>query len=330
VSARNHPRVVGAFVLGAVALVLAGIVALSSGNWLARRDLFTVFFPGSVRGLNKGAAVTFRGVRIGEVVDVRAFLTGGADPVIQIEVVIEIRGDVVEVPEGMPRPVAAGATPAEFAKGLIDRGIRAQMMSASLLTGQRYIELDFRPEQPARFGGLNPRYPELPTTPTALEKLGDRAEELMEKLAELPVAEMLEDVRKAISAARQVLESPDLKEVFASANRSAKRFDAVLQETRSALRATEKTLATLDGEASRTGGEARRTLESVRETLAGAEGSLAALEHTLEGTDDARVTAARALEELGRTMTALRNLVDYMQTHPEAVVLGKERAKERE
>ena len=64
---------------------------MSSGNWFEPKSLFTVFFPGSVRGLNKGAAVTFRGVKIGEVKDVTAFLTGQDQPPIQIEVVIEIR-----------------------------------------------------------------------------------------------------------------------------------------------------------------------------------------------------------------------------------------------
>ena len=109
-SVRAHPRAIGVFVLGAIALVLAAIVLLSSGNWFEPKSLFAVFFPGSVRGLNKGAPVTFRGVKIGEVKDVTAFLTGRDDPLIQIEVVIEIRTKVVEAPEGGSRPFA-GASP---------------------------------------------------------------------------------------------------------------------------------------------------------------------------------------------------------------------------
>ena len=79
-SARTHPRLVGAFVLGAVALLLAAIAALTSGDWLAAKERFTVFFPGSVRGLNPGAAVTFRGIKVGEVKGVTPFLTGRATP----------------------------------------------------------------------------------------------------------------------------------------------------------------------------------------------------------------------------------------------------------
>jgi paraquat-inducible protein B len=320
---------VGAFVLGAVALVLAAIVLLSAGNWFARRDRFSVYFPGSVRGLNKGAPVTFRGVKIGQVEDVKAFITGQPDPLIQIEVVIEIRGGVVGVPPGVPPPFAADATTEAFAKALVERGVRARMMSASLLTGQKYVDLDFLPGEFARFAGLKPRYPELPTTPTAMEKLGDRAEEFFEKLAELPLAEMLEDLRKALSAVRELLDSPDLDQLFASASRSARKLEPVLEEARAMLETADTALSTLSGEARETAGEARQTLRGVRDRLDQAERSLRALEDTLRGGDETRLTAAQAIDELTRTLKALRNLVDYIQTHPEAVVLGKERQKEK-
>ena len=85
-SAKTHPRLVGAFVLGAIALVLVAIVFLSSGGWFQDRNRFVVFFPGSVKGLQRGSEVTFRGVRVGEVIEVSAFQTGIPDDPIQIEV----------------------------------------------------------------------------------------------------------------------------------------------------------------------------------------------------------------------------------------------------
>jgi hypothetical protein len=70
-------------------------------------------------------------------------------------------------------------------------------------------------------------------------------------------------------------------------------------------------------------------LVETRDTVAQAEKTLATLEDTLRGADDARVTATRTFDELSRALKALRNLVDYIQTHPEAVVLGKEPSKEK-
>jgi paraquat-inducible protein B len=328
-SVKAHPRLVGAFVLGAVALLLVAIALLSSEGWFVRKDRFTVYFPGSVKGLNHGAPVTFRGVKVGEVVDVKAILTGRDDPLIQIEAAIEIRADVVETPKGVPPAFSAGATPEEFAKGLLGRGIRARLMSASLLTGQRYVDLDFLPQEPARFAALHPRYPELPTTPTAWEKAGDRADEFFAKVADLPLAEMLEDVRQTIRAARKVLESRDLQEALRKANGTARKLDATLSDLHATLETADKTLGTVGNETSTTAAEARQTLESLRITLARAEKSVETIEGAFRGTDDARVTASHALEEMTRTMQALRNLVDYIQTHPESMVLGKEQAKEK-
>ena len=218
-SAKTHPRLLGAFVLGAIALVLAAVVFFSAGGWLQKRERFSVYFPGSVRGLNPGALVTFRGIKIGEVAEVKAVLTGKPDPLIQIEIVFELMSDVLEAPPGVPRPFA-GLTARDVAKALIDRGVRGKLQSQSLLTGQKYIDFDFLPDEPPRFSGLNPRYPELPTTPTAMEKLGDKFEQFFDKLAELPLDEMMEDVRKAIRSVREVVEAPELRGAIRKADRA--------------------------------------------------------------------------------------------------------------
>ena len=328
-NARTHPRLIGAFVLGAIALVLTAVVLLSSGDWFVHRDRFAVYFPGSVKGLNRGAAVTFRGIKVGEVVDVQAFLTGLEDPLIQIETVVEISTEAVETPPGVTRAFAENATADEFSRWLIARGVRARMMSASLVTGQRYVDLDFLPKDPARFIGLHPRYPQLPTTPTMMEKMGDRADDIVAKLAALPLPEMLEDLHKTISAARVLLESKDLQTVLANTGRTAASLDARLTEMQSTLAAADKALGTVDQQAGLAGAHMRATLASLRETMDRTQKSLDAIEGTMRGTDEARVTASQALQELSRTMQALRNLVDYIQTHPEAIVRGKGQVKEK-
>jgi paraquat-inducible protein B len=330
VSARTHERAIGLFVLGAVALVLAAVVALSAGNWLARRDRFTLYFPGSVKGLENGAPVTFRGVKVGTVREVKAILTDRPEALIQIEVVIDIEHTVVEVPPGenVPPDLATSASPEAFARALLDRGIRARLLSASFLTGQKYIDLDFLPREPARFAGLRRRYPELPTSPTVMEKIGGRMEAIVANLAELPVDQMLDDVRKALQATRELLESRDVRNTLASANRGARRMETTLAQLQTTLGTADATLVALRSEAAPTADEARQTLRGFRQAASRAEESLDAVTGTLRGADDTRLTATQALEELTHTMQALRNLVDYLQTHPEAVVLGKERSKE--
>ncbi|HSD28678.1 MAG TPA: MlaD family protein [Vicinamibacteria bacterium] len=326
-SARAHPRAVGAFVLGAVALVLGAVLWLSAGDWFKPVDRFVVIFPGSVRGLSRGAPVTFRGVKTGEVKAVDAVLTLQKDPVV-IVVTIEIARDVVSAPEGAAKPFAS-LRGAELAQALVARGLRARLLSSSLLTGQKYIDLDFLPKDPPRFVGVKAPYPELPTTPTAMEKLGAKGERLVEKLAELPLDEMLEDVRLALQSLRRILDSEDLKGAIAGARRATNAVPPTLEDARATLAEARKTLDTVTVEVRDTGAGARDVLGKVREAVDRAEGTLARLEETATGTDEARVAAVQSIEELRQTLRALRNLVEYVQTHPEAVVLGKPSEKEK-
>ena len=321
-SARTHPRLVGAFVLGGVALVLGAVLLLSGRDWFERRERFSVYFPGSLRGLNRGAAVTFRGIKVGEVAEVTALATGQASPPIQIEVVIELVGNVIEAPPGLAPPFSALSGP-DLAKEFIARGFRGRLMSQSLLTGQKYIDFDIRPEEPARTLGIRPRYPELPTTPTAMEKFGDKAEDFMDKLADLPLDQMLENFRKTLESARTHLASPDLQGALAGARRATEKVPPALEDLRAAVADARRLMDTLGGETRSTASEARDTIRAAREALDRVDKTMGTLETTLAGTDDARVRAAQTMEELDRTLKALRNLVDYVQTHPEAVVLGK-------
>ena len=297
--------------------------------WFARRDRFAVYFPGSVRGLDKGSAVTFRGVKVGEVYDVKAILTGRPDPLIQIEVIIEVLEDLVEVPAGqtVPAAFARSARPEELARALVERGVRARLKSASLVTGQKYIDVDFLPDEPARFAGLRPRYPELPTSPTSMEKMGDRAGHRGEAGGAAARADAGRP-GQTLRSARGVFESPQLRDGFAAVGATARKMQGTLTRADAALHAAEDTLGAVRSEAGPTAEEARQTLRGFRQTATRADGSLDVLTGTLRSGDDTRLTAMRALGELTRTMQALRNLAEYLETHPEALVMGKDKPKE--
>jgi paraquat-inducible protein B len=323
-SVKTHPRLIGGFVLGAVALILVAIVFLSSGGWLQQRDRFVVFFPGSVKGLQTGSEVTFRGVRVGEVIEVTPFQTGLPENPIQIEVVCEFYGDVIDLPEGVEDPYD-GLDQEELVALLIEQGARARMMSASLLTGQKYIEIDFMPDEPARLAGLSRRYPEIPTSPTAIEKVGERMEALMQKIAEVPLDQVVENVQQAIRAARELLESPELKGTLKGAERAATSIDSTLAEARETLKTTREVIENLGKETDGLGDDVSQTLAELRTRLARTEETFEALESTLRGTDDARMDVSATLVELERALKSFRNLAEYIQTHPEALLQGKEK-----
>src|SRR4051794_26434588 len=93
-----NPTTIGAFVVGAIVLLIAGVLLFGGGTFFQEKNAYVLFFESSVEGLNVGAPVVFRGVPVGQVTAISAL----ADPQtydIRIRVQIEIVRGVVKVGE---------------------------------------------------------------------------------------------------------------------------------------------------------------------------------------------------------------------------------------
>jgi paraquat-inducible protein B len=180
---KANPTVIGAFVIGAIALIVIGLLVFGGVTWFAKRNTFIAYFPGSVKGLRVGAPVDFRGVNIGQVTDIRVAFDPN-DITARIPVVLQLDPSRIDV-AGIQR---ARSDPQQV-KALIDAGFRAQLQSQSFLTGLLFVNLDFEPDTPVRLVGGDQPYPELPTIPSGLEQLqqsaGDVAQQLPGLIANL-------------------------------------------------------------------------------------------------------------------------------------------------
>lgn len=168
-------------------------------------------FSQSVRGLTVGAPVDFRGVEIGQV----RSLGIAFDPEIQeytVPVVVEVYPDRLGVID--PRhPLTQDDDRRSVLADLIRRGLRAQLKTGSLLTGQKYVSFDFYPKAPpVRFDPkLNP--PELPTIPGDLEELQKQLQDILTKLNRLPLEQLAGDIHKTL-VTLEALESHTDNEVL--------------------------------------------------------------------------------------------------------------------
>jgi paraquat-inducible protein B len=176
---RANPAVVGGFVVGAIALIVIGLLLFGGTGWFVQRNQYVAYFPGSVKGLQVGAPVDFRGVTIGQVTEIRVQY----DPQkvsARIPVIMEIDPTQIEV-VGRDQAVAQSAEP----ERLIEAGFRAQLQSQSLLTGLLFVNLDFYPDKPTRLVGGDEPYPEIPTIPADLEQLQQSAGDVAARLPDL-------------------------------------------------------------------------------------------------------------------------------------------------
>ena len=155
-SPRTKAKLVGLFVIGAVALLAWAVVAMSSGRLFAQWRTWVVFLPGAASGLKPGAPVTMRGVQIGEVQDVDLFFLGpGHGHQVGIMVTLAVRRGSIKTLSG--QRMVAELSDAEVVRQQVAEGLRAQLKSSSPIAGQKSIELDFMPDRPARFSGVKAR-----------------------------------------------------------------------------------------------------------------------------------------------------------------------------
>jgi len=321
VTARARPRVVGFFVLVAVGLALAGIAALSSGRLFAEHRTYVVFFPNAVGGLKEGAPVTFRQVPVGQVKDVE--LVFGADyRDSRIMAVIQIRRGAVKNVAGAS---ALPLSDAQLAKRFVDAGLRASARSSSPVAGQKSVDLDFHPELAPRFSGIEMPYPEIPTAPTGMELLSEKLEATLEKISDVPIDEVLLQLKATLASAQKLLDSGDV-------HGALRELRLTLETANRTLAGAEKTLGSVDGLVT----DARSTMTAVNDTVQGLGTTLERLDRTLatvdrnvERTGDVQLEAAKTLDEMNELLKSLRFLADTLQRHPEALLRGKPEPEEK-
>ncbi len=193
-------------------------------------------FDGSVRGLQPGAAVEFRGIRIGTV---RA---------IELELDTESRAARIPVtvdiePERLGLEVAqtAGAAPApdvrKFWEQLVGKGLRARLKSGNLLTGSLFVDLDFYPDDAPKQIVWREGIGQLPTVPTPLDELTG----LMSRLSRLPLERMVEEFDAAVVSLRKTLDRADAS-IKTLDRKTMPAVARTLEQTRQTLRAAEKLL----------------------------------------------------------------------------------------
>lgn len=265
-----------------------------------RKERYLMFFKGSVRGLTVGAPVLLRGIRVGEVLDIQLNFSV-ADFEFHIPVLIQIEPERVGI-QGDAGEVASG----DMIDRLVARGLRGQLKSGSLVTGQLYVDLDFhpdaRPEIIAHYGN----YEVLPTVPAPLEALTtkatdalDRINDILAKVDGMPLEQIGVDAGAAVAAANDLVGSPELKSAIVE-----------LEATLSSVRATAEQINTqIAPELSETLRQTTQTLKSAGKIVT--ENSPMYIELT------------RMLQEASAAARSLRVMADYLERHPEALLKGK-------
>lgn len=202
---------------------------------------YEVVFEQPVRGLKPGAPVEFRGIPIGEVVDITAQVNPRT---FKFSVPVTIRVDAeklgVEVEE--ERALDRATWRRELVNALVSRGVRAQLRTANLLTGALYVAFDFFPNAPPAAVDWSQKPVRLPTTPGQLEVVEAGLTNIIKKLNQVPFKAIGDDLQKTIVELDRTLVSArgtlDNANTFVEPNSVlSQQLDTTLQEVGGAARA---------------------------------------------------------------------------------------------
>jgi paraquat-inducible protein B len=309
---RANPKIVGGFIIGGTLLLLVAIAALVSGKFFTHNTTFVSFFPESVRGLQIGSPVTFRGVPLGQVTAIEAFMNRDGTG-INIEVTFELNLDRIHGAGGGANQLKGMSTEAA-AKLLGEQGLRAELQSTSLVTGQLYIDLDFHPDQPPRTLDVPTPYPQIPTAPTKLQLLGDRIEKLATVISDLPFDQIAAELSQTLVAIRDLARSPEIRQVLVSAGGAGKD----LSKTFANVDRLVNELRTKVGDA-----DVKQIVSDLHGTLDAAEKGLLQIQQTLANTSGAQREFSHTLSEISRAAAAVRVLAEYLERNPSSLVAGK-------
>jgi len=350
-----NKKVLGLFVLGAIALVVVALVIFGSGKIFKKTVPMVFYFEGSVKGLNIGSAIMLRGVQVGSVTDV-VLMFEPKDLSLRVPVYAEFDPDKVVRVSGVQ---LQGAEQAAMFKRLIENGLRAKLEMQSVLTGLLMINLDFLPDTPIRLVGTDPKRFEIPTVPTTMEEWANRIEKL-------PIEEIFDKAAKVLAGVEKAVNSPEVqggmknmsqgvdeaKKLIKNINEELKPLTASIQdtlkETRSFIKDTDqlvqnvdrqvgplssKVEGTLDGAQKLVGevrGEVGPMASDLKKTLEELRAAIAQSTKTLEAAQGNYAEGSALYYELTETLAGLteasqsiQSLGEYLKRHPDSVIWGK-------
>ncbi len=329
---------IGGFIVGAVGLALLAVLVFGSGRFFQKTTMQVMFFDGSVKGLNVGSPVKFRGVDIGEVKKIKLSIKPD-DLKFYVPVYVEIFRNKISI---------LGQKKVEkFDDEVIDKlvnemGLRAQLQMQSLLTGQLFINYDFYPDTPIKKVGLEKKVYEVPTIPTTLQMLTDTVEEILADIRQANFQEIMADIAQTAKGTNALVNSSELQE-------SVKALHAALNDMQRFIKNGENLIARVDGRVDGVADSFESTMKDAGKLVnridsrvdplaADFENVLTSIQGSFEKvaillTEAQKLTSENSklrgeilhtLESMSDASQSVEELTDYLQRHPEAIITGKQ------
>ncbi len=329
----DRNTMVGAFVLGGVALVATAVVMFGNFSLFSRTIQAAVVFQDAINGLAVGAPVTFRGVPIGSV-DAISISYDPATNTAYIPVTIRLESGRTSI-----TPIEPGSG-AFVVPELVKRGLRAQLQFQSYVTGQAQIDLDFDPKSPMTLHPDVTQLPEIPTRPSAFQRA-------REQLQDLPLHDLAVNANAALESFRRLADQldRDLPPLVTSLKTTSDRSVATVESAAKAMEAATEAIRDLQGRIDSTlsaiataavtgdqqlkqrGAELGALLTNANQAMTQARQVVGEVKAMTSARGNTRQNIDAVLRDLAAASSSLRGLAADLERNPQLLVTGRGRGQ---
>lgn len=282
------------------------------------KHYWTLDFTGSIRGLSPGAPVEFKGIKVGQVLSDRLHI-GETTEDIYVSVLIETE------PERFAKnnKFLSEKERREFFNTMVTRGLRAQLKTGNILTGQLFVDLDFHPNETAGRIVWDGEHPNFPTVQQTSEEVLTIVNRIADELTAFPIKQISRDLQAIVQNLRTTTQQFSSDEVTSV----LRNIDTITTQI------SESDIGGIVAGLNKAVADVSLLIENLntdvesnfKDMLVQAQETLLALERILSVESSLSQGANRALKEVADAAARIRSLADYLERHPEALLRGKDR-----
>lgn len=255
---------------------------------------YLTYLEDGVRGLAPGSPVEFRGFRLGQVVDVRLELSEDGLST-RVPVLVEIQPERIRASSKS----TVEYDPDRVVPSMIERGLRVQMRTSSLVTGQKLLAIDFFPDAPATTLRKEGEYFVIPSVPAPGQEIVADLVRIADRLAAVPFDEIGQDLGTTADGLARLVDSDVLQA-------SLDNLSTTLAESSALLATVNKDVA-----------------PHIADAVAQIDQTVASLRQLVDADTGTQREITRLVTELTDAARSVRALTDYLERHPEALLKGK-------
>ncbi|PIE39097.1 MAG: paraquat-inducible protein B [Gammaproteobacteria bacterium] len=309
---------IGVFVLGAMALAMALAAVALGGGWGREAFQVVMVFDSSVKGLSVGAPVAFRGVQIGQVTDIELIFNSDNAGIIT-KVNASIKSDNI---------TREGVAKHDLLSEMMERGLRAQLNTISLLTGLLYIQLDFKPDSQLALADIDSPYVQIPTLETDFERI-------TREIEKVDFTRIASDLQGTLAGLNQFVNNADLQDIAtdlrqtlaglnATMRQLEQQINAIGPDVRKVLANADNTIDAVNTQIPQLSNSAQSTLDEMQAVVKTLRDTIAALQYSVSDDSPTLYQFNQAMTEVAKAGRAIQALADTLEQQPEALLRGKQ------